>query len=433
MAGVASTRLLESVPTEFDYFESKSIQAAVVNEFDRCFYPPSLQHGAPIEFEVKGAGNLYLDLNNSKLEIKCKITNLDGTDIANDTAIGPVNLTLHSLFSSIEMDICGRTITNQNTLYQYRALMETILSYDESLGKTRLQAEGWLKDTPGHYDDFRIDGNGANNGFQRRVVQFARSRIVTLIGRPHLDLFHQNLNIPPGCNIRLRLFPSNSDFVLKRLAANHDHYRMQIMSARLWIRTKDVSPSFLLAHETMLQRQNIRIPFTKVEMKTVTIQGGLTSIELDNLYTGVLPERVCFLMLDDNRLNGDANHNPFLFNHFDLTHVSMLVNGEQLPRVAYQPNFQTGDYLREYFGLLEGLGLDTGNKTIDITPEIWATTFPFFIFRLTPGGLPSVPKSGSVRLDMKFRNPTPRNVIIILYTEVPTVLEIDKDRNATIA
>jgi len=426
-------KIVESVPTEFDYFEPKNIQAAVTNEFVQWFQPPTLQPGAPIEFEIKGSDNLYLDLNNSKLEIRARIVNSDKTNIGADAAISPANLALHSMFSSIEMEMSGKTITNQNTLYPYRAFLETMLSYGKEVAKTRLLTEGWMKDTAGHMDDFRIEDAGANIGAKDRAAIWAGSRTVTLLGRPHLDLFHQNLDIPPGCNIRLRLFPSKVNFLLKKPAALADDFLFEIVEARLWIRMKEVSPSFLLAQETMLHRSNARIPFTKVEMKTITIGQGLSSKEMDNIYSGILPERVTLALIGDNRLNGSANHNPFYFENFDLFHVAMLVNGEQVPRVAYQPNFVTRDYLREYFGLLEGLGLDTGNHSIDLSPSEWANTFPIFIFRLSPGGFPSIPRAGSVRLDLKFRNPTPQNIIAILYSEVPTILEIDKDRNITVA
>ena len=427
-------QILESIPTEFDYFESKQIQAAIVNEFDRWYQPSSLQPGAPIEFDVKGSDDLFLDLNSSKLEVKCKITNADGSDIANDAPVGPVDLALSSLFQSIEMDICGKTISSQNTLQPYRAFMEKKLSFDSQICKTRLLAEGWMNDTPGHMDDFRLGDPGHNDGFKKRVHQWRGSRTVTLIGRPHVDLFHQNLNIPPSCSIRMRFLPVQQDFFIKRSEADRDHhYRYEIQSARLWVRTKQVSPNFLLAQETMLRRENARIPFTKVEMKTATIPNGLSAISLDNLYTGTLPERVSVLFIGDNRINGHTGRNPFAFEHFNLSHVAMLVNGEQLPRVAYQPDFEHGDYLREYLGMLEGLGLDTGNRSIALTPNDWAENFPVFIFRLTPGGLPSIPKTGSVRLDLKFSQPTPRNIIALFYSEVPTLLEIDKDRNATIA
>ena len=168
-------------------------------------------------------------------------------------------------------------------------------------------------------------------------------------------------------------------------------------------------------------------------MKTATIANGLSAISLDNLYTGTLPERVSVLLIAENRINGHTGRKPFTFGHFNLSCVDMLVNGEQLPRVAYQPNIERGDYFREYLGMLEGLGLDTENRSIELTANEWTENFRVFIFRITPGGLPSIPKTGSVRRDLKISQPTPRNIIAVFYSEVPTFLEIDKDRNATIA
>ena len=62
----------------------------LLNEFDREFAPlASLQQGAPIELMVKGADQLYLDLNESLLLVRVKIINADNSDIRLDTA-GPV-------------------------------------------------------------------------------------------------------------------------------------------------------------------------------------------------------------------------------------------------------------------------------------------------------------------------------------------------------
>ena len=53
-----STEIMETLPTEFDYFESKPIQACILEEFDLYALPSTLQDGSPLDFELKGAGNL---------------------------------------------------------------------------------------------------------------------------------------------------------------------------------------------------------------------------------------------------------------------------------------------------------------------------------------------------------------------------------------
>ena len=80
-----------------------------------------------------------------------------------------------------------------------------------------------MNDTAGHMDDFRICDRGHNEGFKTRAREWRESRTVTLIGRPHVDLFHQNLDMPPGCSIRMRFIPSTQDFFIKKSAAYRDH------------------------------------------------------------------------------------------------------------------------------------------------------------------------------------------------------------------
>ena len=170
-----------------------------------------------------------------------------------------------------------------------------------------------------------------------------------------------------------------------------------------------------------------------VELKTATIGQGLMSIELDKIFSGTMPERVVVGLVANSRLNGHPNENPFLFQHFDFGHLTFLVNSRQYPRHAYEPNFTTGEYLREYYGILECIGLDTGNKAIARTPELWTNSRPLFVFRLNPSVLPSIPIIGSGHLILKFRQATPAALAVLIFSEVPKIAEIDQYRNITVA
>jgi len=423
---------VESVPTEYDYFQSTVLQAAVINEYDQDITADPIQHGAPIEFLILPTGFSYLDLNSSKLEVQCKITKADGTNVAADANVGVTNLTLHSLFRNIEMEIGKnrKTITDTTPLYPYRAFFETLLSYSKHVKKTRLLTEGWIEDTVKTFDDFQIDDAGHNAGFKARAANFSTSKTVTLIGRPHLDLFHQDKDIPSGVDVVIRLIPAMNAFVIKK----HDgaeNYRIVILSAKMWIRRKELSQSLSLAHEKMLaDGHNFRIPFTKVLLKQLTIPTGVTSISFDNFYTGTLPERLLLAFVTATRLNGSYTANPFRFEHFDLREISILANGHQMPARSYRPNFATGSYLREYLGTLESLNLESGNKTNYISPTQWADTYPIFIFRFNPSGLPTFPQTGPARLDLQFATATPEVINIICLSENHAVLELDRFRNA---
>ena len=66
-----------------------------------------------IEFTVKNANDLYLDMNNSRLHVIVKITKADGTNNNPNTA-ALINLTLHSMFREIGLEFNGRNVGDRS-------------------------------------------------------------------------------------------------------------------------------------------------------------------------------------------------------------------------------------------------------------------------------------------------------------------------------
>ena len=84
---------------------------------------------SPIEFDISGTGEDYIDFGNTMLYVKAKVTALDGTNPPADAAFGPVNLFLHSLFSQVDISLNDTLITASTNTYPYRAMMETLLNF----------------------------------------------------------------------------------------------------------------------------------------------------------------------------------------------------------------------------------------------------------------------------------------------------------------
>ena len=86
-----------------DYFDRNRTQLSIMGDYHRVFGPgQTLVPGGPIEFFVLGADELYLDLHNSKLEIKLKFTLENGKEITGGDSVGPLNDILNALFMSME-------------------------------------------------------------------------------------------------------------------------------------------------------------------------------------------------------------------------------------------------------------------------------------------------------------------------------------------
>ena len=91
----------ECTKTELDLFAVPPTQTSMESGNWIEYHPlTSVADGSPIEFEISGTDEDYIDFGNSLLYVKAKISCADGTNLADDANAGPVNLFLHSLFFS---------------------------------------------------------------------------------------------------------------------------------------------------------------------------------------------------------------------------------------------------------------------------------------------------------------------------------------------
>lgn len=110
---------------------------------------------APIEFDIKGQGDKYLDLSQTYLQLCCKFTKSDGTNLTGDSSTStPVNNILHSLFTEIDVSLNGKVISPGTDTYPYKAYLEKLFSYKPRTHTTQMKTCSlWEKDTAEHMDD----------------------------------------------------------------------------------------------------------------------------------------------------------------------------------------------------------------------------------------------------------------------------------------
>ena len=145
-------------------------------------------------------------------------------------------------------------------MHPNHAYIEALVNTPKNLFDTRMKCQGWEKDTAGNFDI--LDTTGANAGLKARELWMAENAVFEMMGRPHMDLFHQEKLIPPHCDLKFRFIHQKSEFVLiaKDQAAQNANYKIVITSARLFTRTKNASPSLLLAPEQLLNERTMSYP-----------------------------------------------------------------------------------------------------------------------------------------------------------------------------
>ena len=284
---------------------------------------------------------------------------------------------------------------------------------------------------------------GANAGLNTRTVTFATSSVVELVGRPHLDVFLKDRLIPPGINLHMKLILAADSFVSKSAApgagAALQNYKMAIQRVDLIIHTKQLTSTTQKARKELLQVHNMRKHYSRVQVKHLSIPANQTSISFDNVVTGALPDMLIVGLVSDADHAGGYQRNPFNFQNFGVNRIDLKRNGMPVPRNGYTPNFNNGQYTKDYMTFLEQLDCDSGDKCISLTTFEWATGYTLYAFQISDGpiepgtyGPRSKSATGSVRLEVSFAEAQNENIKVILLYQMLGRLEFDQFLNVIV-
>ena len=423
--------------TELDLFSVPPTQTSIDSSQWVEHSPVStISASAPIEFVVAGSGEDYLDLSNKLLEVRAKLT-ADGSTVTAEVAVAPVNNVFHSMFSQLDVSLNDVSVSSASTTYPYRAYMETHLNYGHDAKVSKLQAGLYYMDTNLTVLDPRPTGDNAvtNTGLAKRHQLCTKTGTFDMIGPLHVDVFNQSRYLLNGVTMKLRLSRSKDAFVL--MAKTAGEYKMEVMSAKLFVRKVKITPSLVLANEKMLGRSPAKYPITRVECKVIHLPQGQRSFTHENLFLGHLPKRIVFGIVDNRSYNGDMTMNPFNFRHCNLKFLAVHLDGQQIPWAPLQPSFSQDNYIRAFnTPFTGGVGISTDNGHL-IGREYFSRGHALYCFDLTPDLSSScshhlnVAKTGNLQLELGFERSLPFTGNVIVYSEFDNIIEIDKDRVVT--
>ncbi|XP_061180826.1 uncharacterized protein F54H12.2-like [Saccostrea echinata] len=457
--GMDNLQLFQVPPTNIALEESKWEE----------YYPISStldSETAPIEFEIKGQGDQYLDLSQTYLQMVCQFVQNDGSDLAGDPAkTAPVNNILHSLFTEIDVNVNGKIITPGTDTYPYKAYLEKLLSYKPRTLATQMKACSlWEKDTAGHMDErglaaldvdanqtFNVSNantvtinkpiipaypaNSKNEGYRKRHEAIDASKKITLLDRLHLDLFQQDRFLPNGVDVRLRFNRARPDFYMMTAQANTG--KVKILSMVLWVRKVKPSPTLMNHINQTLNTHRAKYPLRRVEVKSFTIPTGTQSKITDHLFQGQMPKRLILGFVENAAFNGDKTKNPFNFQNFGIKKLDVSINGETMMTRCFEPNFNEDLYLRSYLSMYQALGKLGEDWAPDITLEEYKNGYTLWGWDFTKDQEAQSDKfhlieTGNLRVEVQFTNNTATTLNCVVYAEFDNLLEINKQREVSI-
>ena len=399
----------------FDLFSKPPTEAGIQEINDQEIAPLTAlsSTSGSVEFSVSGDGEEYIDLSDLRLYVRVKVENADGKTAIADDDVELVHLWPQALFRQCDVFLNGVLVTTSSSMYPYTAYMSTLLSYPHAVKKHSLNALEHLK------------------GWKVKKDQTENEAMIRL----HLPLCNQERLIPNGVELKLRLLRSPPEFIFQRKAGSNKTFKMTLEKCSLFVRRITPTPTLLLEHATLASKMNMVYPIERLFPRFFTLTKGTREFDLNNISQGQLPSRVIVGLVKSSAFSGNLDADPFKFEPFGLTDLSLLSNGRAYPSVPLTADFSKDFCRRAYYTLLDSLqGPCLDRYSIGLSLEDYTTRSCFFAFTLQKalnGPSESVPRreTGYLNAKLRFHQALPENINAIFILEYQNYIEIDSGRN----
>ena len=120
-----------------------------------------------INFTIRAQSSAHVDLKNSVLNVKLRLTDGDGTPLNKDEVVGLVNAPLHSIFRQVDVTFQQTPLSHSGNNYPYKAYIDTILKTNEIDQTGILTSQLFYKDNGQDTSDAKT---GSNSGLFARCT-----------------------------------------------------------------------------------------------------------------------------------------------------------------------------------------------------------------------------------------------------------------------
>lgn len=224
----------------------------------------------------------------------------------------------------MDVSFHGRLVTPSTNYYPYKSYVQTLLKYEDDAKTSQLTSQLWIKDSAGHLDDNDVQ-SGQNTGLYERYAYFAQSKLVSLIGPIYHDLFAVDRFLLNQVGVAIKFYRLKPEFCLITNELTPD-YDIIIEEMFLRIHKVHVNPAVIMGHNQMLSRTNAKYPFTRTDIKMLTIGAGQVTFSFDNIFKGIKPNRIVVEFTSSSASAGTYTSNPFDFKNLELNSINISVD-----------------------------------------------------------------------------------------------------------
>jgi hypothetical protein len=180
----------------------RPVQTSTVHTVEIGHKPTTGIDQRDIQFTIAGDHEQYIDPD-MHIYIRRRLVGADSAVLDEKDYTAGVNNMLYSLFDQCNVSLNSTLITHSSDKYQYRAFLETLLSYWSDAAETHLTNAYWYKDTGNLLTCESTDTSAdmTNTGWVRRWNLQKQSKEIEMEGLLHADICNAQTLIIPGVSV----------------------------------------------------------------------------------------------------------------------------------------------------------------------------------------------------------------------------------------
>lgn len=415
---------------QFQVFDQPILEKSVSSSEYVPYYPNgSLSDSGVLEFAIQANNVHFIDLSSCYVHTVGRVIKKNKANLAAADVVAPVNGFASALYSQVECYI-NDILVSDPAYYPYKAMIDSLLYYNERDRKSLLRAGMYIKD-----DNAEIDV-AKNSGFKTRVDLVKGSKTWEIITPIHDGLFRVGKFLPSFVNVRIKLRRSSPSFALVSSVstAADDDYSIVFDEVIFYCKKILPYPEINELFTREIQKGLLPyFPYDKAEIKNFSISKGSLSIVSDTLFSGYLPSFIVVMLVETTAVNGSIKKNSFDFVHNNLSSISAVIDSETNTQRVVNVDFEKGKVLHAYLPFLEKLTERDCNNFLSLSDYKLNTSL--FVFNISPLKIPGYlhpSKQGSLKLDLKFSAGIEEALTVLTYANFQNIITFDPSRNVNV-
>ena len=441
---LAPFELFSNVPTQTSIEQTRSEEIRPVSQ---------LNTGGYIEFDVNSNLNEYIKLDDIFLYMKFRVNlkKSPGALAADDwKSVSLVNNSLHSMFNQVDLSINDIQTTISLLTYAHKAYLRDLLFNTPDARQNYLMYQGWYDDTENVHFGGALCSKRSDliepEAISEYKVKLAKDtttaaptdnlsigKTVEFCGRIHLDFLNQFKYLIGGTKMRFKFVLNRPEFLFMTKDTKLTP-SVEFLDAYLKVPKAIVSEDLAVAHMKAISISPAKYPIDRFEVRTTTIDQGVTGKNIENVVNGQLPKKIYVAFVDNIAFNGSYTENPYLYKHHDIHTISCFVNGL---RITHEVDFSKRLFCQSYLALCQTTNQDNNTFRMGISPRQFEHGSTIFAYNISQDGSDgsnisghvNPPREGQIRFEVSFKTATQKTLNALFFCDFDNQISITSDRN----